>query len=268
MTDDARPRVFLSFAVDDASVATFIERSINTEFPVQKDHDWSGDSIFSLILEEITASDFIVMLLSRSALQSGWSAKEGEFLAAEARRRGVDFIPVLLEPCELPAALRETEAVDLSSDGAIGVARLMQRLRGQGVIDFRKLTSEQFEQLVIQLLRMEDPRASIEASSKDFGRDAIIRKEEGTWILEVIHTLNDRVTLKRLDQIVRYVDRQDRVAHALIVTSGQLTSIALSRLHQANLPGAAKLDIIDGVTLKQRLVKYPNLVAYYFGARN
>ena len=266
VTDDARPRVFISYGPEDAAVGAFIERAINTRYDVHPNHTWSDASLFSMLIETITADDFIIVLLSRAGLRSGLTAKESEFLAVEAKRRGADLVPVLLEACEPPPTLSELEVVDLSIDGALGVQRIMQRLRGQRIIDFKQLDAQTFERLVIELLRKEGFDVQIEARGRDLGRDALAVKNDQTWYVEIVHTLNGRVPLERLDRISKQAERRDRVAHAIVVTSGHLTSIALSRLYLEGRSDGAKIEILDGTALRRRLAKYPDMVDYFFGA--
>jgi len=152
---DGPSRVFISHAHEDASAADLIARSLQRDLAVElaeaKFHP--GQDFRSAIFEAIGSSDIVVVLLSRAALNARWvEAETAMALSLESKRRDIDLVPVLLEPCEVPEGFRDRLMVDLSKDGALGVGRLIARLRGDRAIDFKALDPQLFERLVRECL--------------------------------------------------------------------------------------------------------------------
>jgi hypothetical protein len=76
-----------------------------------------GESIPIRISDGIEQARFLLLVLSRSAVSSGWV--EREWTAAywrEATDRNVIVLPFLVEQCEIPLLLRAKKHVDASAD--------------------------------------------------------------------------------------------------------------------------------------------------------
>lgn len=158
-----------------------------------------GQNFRSAIFEAIESSDIVVVLLSRAALNARWvEAETAMALSLESKRRGIDLVPVLLEPCEVPEGLRDRLTVDLSEDGALGVGRLIARLRGDRAIDLKALDSQLFERLVGDVLEHEGFAVTAAGGVGDMGRDFIGRRGSENWVVEVKHYPQNRVSVSTM----------------------------------------------------------------------
>jgi hypothetical protein len=271
--DPHRPRVFISHSRSDASAAALLARSLAPTFPVT---DWldaasgSASDHWSSDLRALAATDVVVLLLSPAATSSRPAMDETKTFVDEARLRDIDLVPVLLEPSDIPEHLQERQVVDLTPDGALGVGRLIARLRGQSAIDFKRLDGRTFAKLIQQLLQREGFDVPVlEQRAGDHGVDMLATRGTRTWLVEVKHTPVDRPSVRVLDGLVRHLDAQPNSdLRALLITSGQLTSVARTFLEKSAPDLARRIDIIDGPELEQRLVKHLDLVASYFGDRS
>ena len=198
---DGPSRVFISHAHEDTSAAALIARSLRRDFAVEltETQFHPGQNFRSAIFEAIESSDIVVVLLSRAALNARWvEAETAMALSLESKRRGIDLVPVLLEPCEVPEGLRDRLTVDLSEDGALGVGRLIARLRGDRAIDLKALDSQLFERLVGDVLEHEGFAVTAAGGVGDMGRDFIGRRGSENWVVEVKHYPQNRVSVSTM----------------------------------------------------------------------
>lgn len=88
-----------------------------------------GDSIVEKVFDGLSASDTLVVVLSPASVTSRWVKEE---LDASVMRRlsegNIRILPVLLEDCELPIALRHISYADFSAGQSEGLHRLLDSL--------------------------------------------------------------------------------------------------------------------------------------------
>jgi len=267
---DRRSRVFISFDYEhDASAAALIARSLQRDFVVELTGTQfhPGQNVRSAILEAIESSDILVILLSRAALDTRWvEAETAMELSLESKRRDIDLVPVLLEPCEVPEGLRDRLTVDLSEDGALGVGRLIARLKGDRAIDFKALNGQLFERLVRDVLEYEGFAVTPAGDGRDMGYDFAGRRGSESWLVQVKHYSQKRVSVAAIHEIAKRLRGMDSDANALLVTSGQLTSVAQEYLRDTSDQSGAHISVIDSVELKQLIAKHPDLIDKYFAS--
>lgn len=261
-------RVFISHSHEDASAAALIARSLQLDFAVElsKSSLEFGQTIRSAIFDAIESSDVVVVLLSAAALRSPWLETETVMaLRQETKRRDIDLVPVLLEPCEVPESLQNRIVVDLSKDGAIGVGRLITRLMKDRAVDFAILDERNFLRLVGDVLEREFFDLTISPAHPDLGHDFLGIRNGEHWLVEVKHYHSkQRMSVSMIQQVVAKLRRREPAANALLVTSSQLTSVAREYLQEVVQSGSESINLVDGVELKQLLAKYPDLVDKYF----
>jgi hypothetical protein len=265
---DRPPGVFISHSHEDASAAALIARSLSRYFTVYSvepevrlAQNWSA-----AIAEPIGSIDIVVVLFSKAALSGRWvGARTAAALATDAKRREIDVVPVLLEPCDLPEGLRDWLPVDLSEDGALGVGRLIARLRGERAINFKTLDAVAFERLVGDVLEREGYSVTARSGGRDMAYDLIATRGSEQWVVEVKHySHGKRVSVSVIHQVAELLRRLDLEASALLVTSTQLTSVAQEYLADTAGQSQASITVIDGVALKQLIAKHPDLIETYF----
>ncbi len=82
--------------------------------------DWEikvGDSILEKVNEGISQSDFLIVVLSKSSVNSRWVREELNAASAEMiEKAGIKILPVLIEDVELPILLRHRKYADFRND--------------------------------------------------------------------------------------------------------------------------------------------------------
>ncbi len=92
----------------------------------------AGDEIIDRIQEGLRDCPYMIVILSRSAVESKWVDTEWkERLWGEIKTR--TLIPVLTEPCDIPMFLRTRRYADFSRSYAVGFAALILKLRSKAV---------------------------------------------------------------------------------------------------------------------------------------
>lgn len=124
--------VFVSHASGDARVASRVAMGLKAfDYDTWYD-DWEllpGDSIIERIEAAISEADVLLVLLSRSSVDSKWVRRElSTGLARQLSGKGVMVIPVVVEDCEIPDILADTKYVDLRADFERGFRQLADAL--------------------------------------------------------------------------------------------------------------------------------------------
>jgi len=218
-TEGARHHLFLSYASQDRDFAARLSSALRLtgasvwmdQFELQV-----GDSISEQINRAISASDFLVVLLSPASVNSQWVRKElSTALALEIRARDITVIPVVIEDCDVPAELATKHVIDLRENVDEGIQLLVKQLGIAPSIDLSEIDPRRFETLVAELLErlgfygikrewiFEGRHVDICArySSKDpFGQ-----REEQIWLVEVKHYRRERAGIKTLAETVAFL---------------------------------------------------------------
>lgn len=273
----APARVFLSYAHPDRSAAEEIARALQlAHFQVWFD-SWElkqGDSIATRVREGLSASDFLVVLLSPDSVNSRWVREEVTIgLSNELRQRAIGVVPTILRDCEVPQALRGLAAIDLSSDRMAGIERLVERLSLARDVDFTRLDPRRFEELVADVFRAEGFAVHVSMATRDGGHDLILTKaqspseppaEPTLYVVQVKHYKERRVSVETIRSAIGSVILAGQHAKGLIVSSSQLTSAALGVVSDINRKGLLELQVIDGPELERRVLRFPAMVDKYF----
>ena len=90
-----------------------------------------GDDIYLAIENGLQAARTLVLCLSPAALGSDWVGLErSTVLFRDPSNAGRRFIPLLLEPCDLPDTLRRYSYVDYRKGAAAEFKKLLEACRG------------------------------------------------------------------------------------------------------------------------------------------
>jgi len=114
------PKVFVSYSHQDT---IFVERLV-ADLTRNKINVWLdqweievGESIIARIEEGISACDFLLVVLSKSSVDSSWVRVELDSMRmSEISAREVTVLPVLIEDCTLPPLLRTKKYADFRGD--------------------------------------------------------------------------------------------------------------------------------------------------------
>jgi TIR domain len=131
-SEELPKRVFLSYSSRDVEAANELYAALTAlEIGVWMDAGEMrlGEPIPARIEQGIHSVAFVAVLYSRNAAQSNWVELELELGLAEEKLSGViKVLPIRLDDCELPAALRDRLSARLKSpDDARLVAALIER---------------------------------------------------------------------------------------------------------------------------------------------
>ena len=89
-----------------------------------------GHSITQKISRGLDDVDFVVVLLSKNSVESGWVQKEwATKIGEEAISQSVFVLPVLLENCSIPNLLRDKKYADLRENYEDGLRKLLDAIR-------------------------------------------------------------------------------------------------------------------------------------------
>ena len=269
-------RVFLSYAHPDRAVAEEIARALQvSNFQVWFD-SWelqAGDSIATRVREGVSASDFLVVLLSPDSANSRWVREELTLaLSKELRQRGISVVPTILRDCDVPQALQGYSLVDLRKDQPGGISRLVEKLALARDVDFSFLDARRFEELVADLFRAEGFSVNKTMATRDGGFDVVLTKapssvEDETppvYVVQIKHYKERRVSVDTIRSTIGAIVLAGENAKGLIVSSSQLTSAAQAVVSDVNRRGMFDLEVIDGPELERRVVEHPDVVAKYF----
>ena len=273
-----RYHVFLSYVSADKEVAHRIvnelrERGICVWFDTYELQ--FGDSIVEAVENAISASDYLVVLLSPNSVNSVWVQKElGVALSSELTSRDITLLPVLIADCEIPPILASYQYLDLRTDFEQGVARLVEQISIVPDIDFSELDWISFENLIVDLLNKlgfkdierewtrNDPGVDFRA---DYSRlDPLGVKVTETWLIEVKFYRQARADFRSIRHLVDYLSRLPIRSKGLLITNGQLTSAAREWLKSAEAKNRIEIRVIDGTELKRLLLQHRDLVNKYF----
>jgi hypothetical protein len=271
-------QVFLSYASADKEIAHKIvkelrERNVNIGFDA--DELQPGDSIAKALEKTISASDYLVVLLSPNSINSGWLQKElGDTFAKDLTSRDITLLPVIVADCELPKFLAAYQYLDLRIDLEHGVTRLVDQISILPYIDFSNLDWISFEALIKELLKklgfygIEQPVARAELGfdikaeysySDPFGRNFT-----ETWLAEVKFYSKERASLESIKEFAQYLSKLPESTKGLLITNGHLTSAARNWLASFEAENRLEIHVINGTDLKRLLLQHRDLVEKYF----
>jgi Mrp family chromosome partitioning ATPase len=103
-----------------------------------------GDRWNEVLSQALQQSRQVVAVMSPAWAQSEWTQQELR-AAIESHGKNIKVIPILLEPCEVPSALREVTYADLTdpSNRAEAMQRLLRSLGGQSKVVSSQRTTEE-----------------------------------------------------------------------------------------------------------------------------
>lgn len=251
--------VYLSFTQEDDGTAGEIARDLEQRgIAVRLDRAdiaW-GESWADHLRSAVEQADTFVLVVSQDSSRHvlDWAQ------AAEALdRRGIDVVAVAVPP---PVIQDLAGRPVLEYAGPSAGKRLADRIELGAVMDLDSLTWMQFEALAAELLtrygyhsiQVEEPAAS----DKKYDLRAVHGSQDGEEILVQVKSYKrtGRVSVNDIRDLAGVVLQSG--AHGLLVTTGQLTSVARQVLDRFNEAGA-QLQVLDGPALRQMLVANPDV---------
>jgi hypothetical protein len=272
-------QIFVSHAAADNEIAHRVADSLRRAGLSVLFDAWEiqpSDSIAEKIDAALSASDVVLVLLSPASVESRWV--QAELSAAfrdKLRDRAILIIPALIADCEIPPPLQALRFFDMRSDLDRGLQQLTEELGAAPKIDFAKLDARGFENLVADLLVDIGFSVKRAVGSDDSGidlvaslvtRDPFGSSRPEVWAVETKFYRDQRVSIGALRQMIGYLMTSGFASKGLVVTNGQLTSVARSYLHDARTRSGYELRVIDGTELVQLVSARPALVDKHFAS--
>jgi len=124
--------VFISYSHSDKAIVTKLAAHMIKQNAQVWIDTWElsvGDSIIQRVQEAITTSDALLVVLSKTSVESEWCKKEmTSGLMRELEEKRVVVLPVVIEDCEIPLFLRDKLYADLRRDFESGVNSIMDAI--------------------------------------------------------------------------------------------------------------------------------------------
>jgi predicted peroxiredoxin len=97
-----------------------------------------GDSIPEKIAQGLAESDFFLLVVSKSSVESPWVKKElNNALVHEIERRKVTVLPIKLDEAEVPDSIRDKLYANFTGSYEEGLTRLLKSINAREVTDGR-----------------------------------------------------------------------------------------------------------------------------------
>ena len=140
---DTKPRIFVSYASADKAVAKAIVdglRSLNLDVCLDDYELYPGGHWAESIRVAVSASAYLLVLLSKNSVNFHWLSNETEAVLKELQSRDITFLPVLLEDCDIPLSLASYQWFDMRNGIEENLEKLANALMSTQKIDFEKLS--------------------------------------------------------------------------------------------------------------------------------
>lgn len=124
--------VFISYSHNDEEFANMLAANLvkrNTHIWLDTWNLNVGDSLMSKVQEAIEESSALLIILSKSSVESEWCKKElNSALMRELDEKKVIVLPVLLEDCKVPLFLKEKMYADFRTSFDTGLGAILEAL--------------------------------------------------------------------------------------------------------------------------------------------
>lgn len=141
INDDMPYDAFISYSSQDGEVAERLADELDQEgFIVwlDKREVLVGHNIVEKVDLGISESRFMILLLSRLSTESEWVKREWTAAyVTEIESKDVVILPVLVEPCSIPASLKSKRYADLTNWNA-GIRDILDAIRGHTSTNTRR----------------------------------------------------------------------------------------------------------------------------------
>ena len=98
-----------------------------------------GDSIPEKIAQGLAESDFFLLVVSKSSVESPWVKKElNNALVQEIERRKVTVLPIKLDEAKVPDSIGEKLYANFTGSYEEGLRRLLESINAREVTDYRR----------------------------------------------------------------------------------------------------------------------------------
>jgi len=239
------------------------------------------------VLYNVESSDVVLLLMPEHDYESKWIHKEiNKSLKYKLKSRNILVIPVYLGRRVFLPSLNDQVSFfieNLSYSGSkkdyseSSVEKLVTYLSNLPKVNFELLDPVAFELLIIELLKkLRFLDIQHQSYDRDMGFDISAKTKTRNpfggisyihWAIEIKYNKNSRADISSLKQLSYYLEDRSLDVNGVLITNGQLTSTAREWLEYNEKEKRTSITVVDGIKLKQLLLKYPELVNRFFTSR-
>lgn len=239
------------------------------------------------ILYSVESSDIVLLLVPEDDYERKWIRRElSKTLRYKLKSRSILVIPVYLGRNKFFAPSSDQITFFLVNESLSqgqkkysekSIDKIVTYLSNVPKVDFETLSQEEFELLIIALLKtlrffdVEEIR-----SSHDMGFDILAKTKTrnpfgGTsfisWAIDIKYNRSSRADISSLKQLSYYLEERSMDINGVLITNGQLTSTAMEWLESNEKEKRTSITVVDGIKLKQLILKHPKIVEEFFSRR-
>ncbi|VVS94666.1 restriction endonuclease [Desulfoluna spongiiphila] len=239
------------------------------------------------VLYSVESSDVVLLLIPDDDYERKWVRREfNKNLRHKLKSRNILVIQVYLGRKKFFTVSNDQIAFSLEKDDYRhsqslytdkSISKLVTYLANLPKVNFEFISPFDFEELIVALLKkLRFFDIEHQNKNRDFGFDILaktkVRNPFGgvgqiSWAIEIKYHKNSRADISSLHQLSYYLEDQPIDVNGVLITNGQLTSTAQEWLEHNEQKKRTSITIVDGIKLKQLILKYPVLVDEFFGRR-
>ncbi|WP_298861150.1 restriction endonuclease [uncultured Gimesia sp.] len=283
-------RIFISSTQNEEEIARELAYRLDHEglFPVVDFFEAElADEWLHHVLYSVESSDVVLLLMPEDDYERKWIPRElNKTLKYKLKSRSILLIPVYLGGNRFFAPSsgqvtffleNESHSHSLKKYSERSIEKLVTYLANVPKIEFNALSPIEFEHLIITLLnKLRFFEIEKQRSSHNMGFDILAKTKTrnpfgGTsfvsWAIEIKYNKNSRADISSLKQLSYYLEDRSIDVNGVLITNGQLTSTALEWLEYNEKEKRTSITVVDGIKLKQLILKHPEIVDEFFGHR-
>jgi hypothetical protein len=239
------------------------------------------------VLYSVESSDVVLLLIpddgyERRSIQRGLNKN----LKNKLKSRNILIIPVYLgtrrtffpSNDEVVFHLKnESHSHAIKQYSERTIDKLVTYLANVPRVDFESLSPLEFVHLITELLRkLKFFDIEEQSVGRDMGFDILAKTKTRnpfggmsfiSWAIEIKYNKNSRADIRSLKQLSYYLEDRSIDVNGVLITNGQLTSTAREWLELNEKEKRTSITVVDGVKLKQLILKHPEIVDTFFCRR-
>lgn len=243
--------VFISHSSEDKEFVRRVAndlRLLGHEPWVDEDQIRVGDSIPAKIAAGLARADFVVIVLTRTAVESGWVSEEWQAKYwSQIQERQVRVLPALLETCNVPEFLKNKMYADFGKSYGFGLVRLVKAIEQPLRPSPLTPDTELLNRLVNSYIESLGRAVSLPVSPAQLKLRVFVFRREGKELVCRYHWAQDPV--KEQVGELRFSLSEDTAVNIAVVRAALRKSICRSpvRALPENTPGVSG-DVDDDLT--------------------